>query len=370
MSLLLLLVIIIMIFVLQRRYYVRHCFDHTRYDIDFSCDGVFEGEKGTIIETFENRKFLPLLWIRTGFILPWAVILDERESPRGTFYTVNGFFTLLSFERRVQEHGFTALKRGFYRITDITAATGDVMNNMRFSRSFPQRKEIHVYPRLVPFGELPVELTGMIGEHLSRRNLYEDLFFLRGIREYAPTDSFRRINWKASARTGQLRVNQYDYTSVSRVLIVLDCDIRYADDTDAVREAVISLAATLSSRLTGDNIPVGLVSNGIDRLTGRPASLKEGSGPLCRIEMLEILSRIVAPPKTVAMQTEMTHEIPDDPTSQLFYIFISQDQTGAYHRAYQNIRKRGSLAMRVFTRDYASHRSSVTPTDCIIWQIK
>jgi len=369
MSLVLLLSILIMVFYLQRRYYSIHCFDRTRYNVEFKGDGVFEGEQGIITEVFENRKFLPLLWIKTGFILPWAVIIDGLDSPRGTFYTVNGFFSLFSYERRIREHRFTALKRGFYRITDITAATGDVMNNVRLSRSFNQTKALHVYPKIVPVQEMPVELTHIVGEMISRRNLYEDLFYLRGIREYAPTDSFRRINWKASARTGELRVNQYDYTSVSRVLIVLDCKVRYADDAHSLREAVVSLAATLAVRLMEKNVPVGLVSNGIDCATGLSASISEGSGPARLIETLETLARIGAPAKSDHAD-EFIPDIPTDPAAQIFYIFISQDQSGTYHHAYMSLRNRGVSALRIFTRDYEERRSSESPSDCIIWQIK
>jgi uncharacterized protein (DUF58 family) len=42
------------------------------------------------------------------------------------------------------------------------------------------------------------------------------------IRDYIPTDEFRRINWKASARVGNLLSNEYEWERMADVYIVLD----------------------------------------------------------------------------------------------------------------------------------------------------
>lgn len=85
-----------------------------------------------------------------------------------------------------------------------------------------------------------------------------------GIRRYQPADDPRRINWRASARTGSLLVNQYEIEDVADVTLVLDARRASLAGTigdnpvDHGARAAASLAALL---LKGRN-RVGLLTYG------------------------------------------------------------------------------------------------------------
>ncbi|HEY1406855.1 MAG TPA: DUF58 domain-containing protein [Spirochaetota bacterium] len=367
MTLILLFLLLVLFFHMQKRYYRAHSFDGTICSVRFSTDGIFEGETGVIRECFENRKFLPLLWLRIEYTLSWAIRLENRKAAaRGTFYTLDGLFTLFSYERRTKEYPFVAMKRGVYHVTDLSAMTGDLLNYERIIRQYEKGETLHVYPRLLTHEEIPVECTRMIGEIVSRRNLYEDLFVIRGIREYSPLDSFRRINWYASARTGELKVNEYDLTSTTRIFIYLDCDMRYARDEAVLREDCISLSATLGVEFLMKQISVGFASNGTDAFTGRGAVLSEGDGAVHRTELFRVHSRI----------DSSSADYPADPFAditfpverQIYYIFISQDRSGAVYQKYHEVKRRGALASLIFPCDFEATKTVENLTDAIVWE--
>lgn len=58
----------------------------------------------------------------------------------------------------------------------------------------------------------------------GRRGMVEDPFAFAGMREYDGTDPMNRINWKASARSGNLMVNLQNSTYSPRVACFVDVE--------------------------------------------------------------------------------------------------------------------------------------------------
>ena len=57
-----------------------------------------------------------------------------------------------------------------------------------------------------------------------RRWIVDDPFMLAGVREYQYGDSMRDVNWKATAKTGNLQVNQRDFTADRRLMVYLNVE--------------------------------------------------------------------------------------------------------------------------------------------------
>ena len=85
-----------------------------------------------------------------------------------------------------------------------------------------------------------------------------------GIREYSPGDSVKRINWLASARTGQMMLNQYMNESGGETVVVLDyrSSSMVGTPPDMVGAHSVRGAAALCYRLLRDRNRVGLVGVG------------------------------------------------------------------------------------------------------------
>ena len=73
----------------------------------------------------------------------------------------------------------------------------------------------------------------------------------------------KSVNWKAFARTGELKVNLYEDTASQEVCILLNLENHgYVNHYDILEEN-IRLAATLSDMFIAKGIPVSLQTNAV-----------------------------------------------------------------------------------------------------------
>ncbi len=88
------------------------------------------------------------------------------------------------------------------------------------------------------------------------------------IREYMPGDSMRRINWKGSARKGELLVNEYEGENSGDAIIVLDANEESLTGTDRSNtfKAGVRASVSISAAMLRQRNRVGLVVLG-DYLT-------------------------------------------------------------------------------------------------------
>ena len=102
------------------------------------------------------------------------------------------------------------------------------------------------------------------------------MFSFRGIREYTTSDPLSAVNWKASARTGELMVNERDFTFGREVKIFLNVDvpgIRY--DGNLLEEGISIAFAAAAAALAG-KMPVSLFTNGCG-ISGKMIRIEAGS---------------------------------------------------------------------------------------------
>ena len=102
----------------------------------------------------------------------------------------------------------------------------------------------------------------------------EDPFEIKAIRPYFPTDSMRVVNWKTSAKTGSLKVNQYEWTTDESVMVALDL----SRGNEEERETLIEYVSSFSSLLIERGVSLSLSSNGRDYKNGTMVKVGEGSG--------------------------------------------------------------------------------------------
>lgn len=135
--------------------------------------------------------------------------------------------------------------------------------------------EVYVLPKLLAARgfSLGAGYTGVWpGEVLSRRSGRGYEFY--GVREYAPGDELRRVNWRVTARHGKLMVNERVEERVTDALIVVDAGllgVLSAREAEELVEAEASLAASLALHLLRAGNRVGLVVRGRESLWLRPA---------------------------------------------------------------------------------------------------
>jgi len=176
-------------------------------------------KKAEVGRTSEER-----FMVRNTSLLPklWLEVRDHSDLPDHQASHV-----LNSFGAR-KERGWTVRtlcrRRGRFTLGPVTLTTGDPFGLFRMQRELSQTSSIIVYPAIVeltafatPTGQLPG------GEALRRRTHYITTN-VRGVRDYAPGDSFNRIHWPSTARKGQLIVKEFELDPLADVWLFLDMD--------------------------------------------------------------------------------------------------------------------------------------------------
>ncbi len=174
--------------------------------------------------SIRNRWFLPKLWIE---------LRDESELPQHGA----GFVTYLGGGQRGRWLARTlCTMRGRFRLGPATLISGDPFGIVRLSRRMPSTNEIVVYPQMVDLPAFHLPSAELPGGQATRARTFNVTPNVSTIREYAPGDSFNRIHWRSTARTGQLMVKEFDLDPSADIYLVLDMQERaVVRDTRAVR---------------------------------------------------------------------------------------------------------------------------------------
>lgn len=248
--------------------YTKYCFKNLNFQIDLSKNEVFEGDTLILSETISNKKFLPILWLEVQFLVSRNLKFDNFEvSSLDDKYYKKDIYSILAYEKIRRKINLTALKRGYYTLNNFSLTVGDIFVIYKYLLHIDYSKDLFVYPKLLNCREFNLKFSNIIGELETRKFLIEDPFMLKGIRDYTPYDSLKTVNWLASARTGDLKVNEFNSSSSREVILLLDTEKYTSWDSDNAIEEAICIAASMSAKCIQNSVPVSLHSNAINELT-------------------------------------------------------------------------------------------------------
>jgi len=111
-------------------------------------------------------------------------------------------------------------RRGLYREKGFALSTRFPFGFLEKSFRLPVSRDLWVYPAVEPTEEFYEMLPMLSGEmETFQRGRGHDLY---SIRDLLTTDSARHIDWKASARTGVLKVREFTREDERRLQLILD----------------------------------------------------------------------------------------------------------------------------------------------------
>ncbi len=151
--------------------------------------------------------------------------------------------------------------RGRYREKSFGLATRFPFAFLTKTRRANLTREIIAYPAVQPPEQIQELLPMMTGEFES---------FVRGrgydlyrIRDYMPEDSARHVDWKATARTGALKVREYSREDERRLRIIFDNPAPGVIGP-AIYERAVGLAASLAWHFHHEDVEVSFVAPGLE----------------------------------------------------------------------------------------------------------
>lgn len=228
--------------------------------------------------TIENRGFLPLenalIWDRaTGCYGEGTGVFLDNFPGRGS---------------RTYSCRILTGRRGKYIAGPIVVRGSDPFHFFPWKREFPLYSSIVVYPAGYPLDLILIE-GERSGSVKTGKLQYEDLTDLKGIREYRPGDSLKRINWKASARTGTLQTMEFARNLNAPLLVLLDLTVSCypLKHRHILLERAIEAAASLIISYGESGQSVSLLARGTDREIFIPS--RRGYGHI--ISILEELAQ-------------------------------------------------------------------------------
>ncbi len=150
-------------------------------------------------------------------------------------------------------------RRGRYVQEGFGVATRFPFSFLVKTRRMALRKEVLVYPSVEPMDEFFEILPMITGEFEA---------FVRGrgydlyrIREYMPEDSARHVDWKATAKSGALKVREFTREDERKLRIVFDNPSREAVSPPAYERAV-ALAASLAWHFATEDTDLSFAAPG------------------------------------------------------------------------------------------------------------
>jgi uncharacterized protein (DUF58 family) len=267
----------------------------------------------------ENNKPLPLSWLKIEDPWPKAVgpsdddILTPSHLPdRGVLTNV---FSMRWFEKTSRDYELLFRQRGVYKLGPTRLRSGDIFGMYERKEEIENSEYLTVFPELIPLERLDLPAEDPFGDRKSERRIFEDPTMPMGVREYRPEDSFRRIHWPATARTGELQVKVYQPTSALVTMICINTSTferHWEGVYPELLEYIISVSGRMIYESIQDGYQVGLISNGCLAHADRPLNISPSRSPKQLGYLLEALAGIT-PMVMVPFESFLLHEMPTVP---------------------------------------------------------
>jgi len=268
----------------------RRQFEHRR---------VFPGETLEVQIIVENRKLLPVGWLRVEDEWPLACApvdeerLDESPIPEAGYLT--NTYTLRWFQRVRRRLPIVARQRGIYAIGPAYALSGDPFNLFERGQELRHPEYLIVYPEIRTLEELGLPVKDPIGDLRVHQRLFEDPNRIMGVREHQPEDDLRHIHWKATARVGELQTRLYEPTRSANVIFCLNVatfEQYWHGFWPDMLEYLVSTTASLAYWAAGQDHAVGVVANGTLAHADQPFRVLPGRNRNQLTRVLETLAGV------------------------------------------------------------------------------
>ncbi len=309
------------------------------YEREITPTRAFIGESIHVRIRITNRKTLPVPWVRIEDSFPSQ--LYERDQPRMIrveqgMQPMTRATSLARHERVTWNFSLECRERGLYRFGPARVMSGDVFGFFTSERRDPRQTHVLVYPKVVALEEMGIPPVRPFGEMKGGLPFYEDPTRLRALRDYAPTDPLRSIDWKATARAQEMRVRVYD-PSVTQTMMVFQ-ETRTLGRASGqwgyspvYLERAVTAAASIVSWGLQHRYSVGFLTNGVSPLTDEPIRVPFSRAPDQLAAVLEALALVgpISRQSIFEFLVSESHRLPQGSTVVLVTATIDDDAANA-----------------------------------------
>ncbi|HYK96300.1 MAG TPA: DUF58 domain-containing protein [Candidatus Dormibacteraeota bacterium] len=199
-------------------------------DVTLPTDRVLEGQDVELGVCLDAPRSVP--WLELAVALPPG--LAARGGQR-----VVGLQLEAGVERQLT-FGLSARRWGVYPIDEVAIRVRDRFGFFAYERTVDPHLSLRVFPTPAALRRAirPVETQVFAGDEVARRR--GDGIEFADIRQYAPGDQIRSVNWRLSSRRPELHVNLLHPERSTDVVLLLDTftDVPGTDEQSSLATAV------------------------------------------------------------------------------------------------------------------------------------
>ena len=356
-----------------RKIYVKNWLRGVEAGIEVSKNITFPGDELVLTETVVNRKWLPLPMVMVKFEVDRSFVFGNEvvNTNVSDYCYKSDVFSLLFYQKIIRNIPLVCTKRGYFTIDRLNIVSTDVMMDKTLAAYFDVGKTITVYPAEAASEEVDIPYRRIMGTVLTRQYTYEDPFEFLGIRQYQTYDSLKDVNWTASAKTGELKVNVHAHTAAQQVCILLNLEKDGVWDYEELKEKAISMACSLACRLTRQAVAVSVLSNGKDIITGNELLIEAGCDDGHRTNIMTTLARLDLKKPCRDFEVvirEHIKELGDD----MIYCMISTSRREPLQRYFAGLaaQSAGSLWIYPCHKSFENNFDYLGDVDVVRWEVE
>ncbi len=261
------------------RFWSKHLFDRVTLKRQTAENRVFIGEKVPLSVELANEKLLPLPWYE------WRLAVSEDLPVEGEHLAsaaVPGMKWLHRrgamgwYHRQSWKFNIVPDRRGYHQVGPGSIKSADLLGALPRTTEDLIRDPIVVFPEVFSMEELGFTADRPFGERKGGNRVFEDPLRIAGMREYRPGDPMRRIDWKATARSGDLRSRVYEPSATHQLYLLVNIDTMTHVWEGYLRdelERIVSVTASIVVWAAAARYAVGLLANGAFPDADRPMRL-------------------------------------------------------------------------------------------------
>lgn len=341
---------ILIIYFVQNSLYNKFWNLNLNVKAEFKKTKITEGKSVIIEECIENKKWLPMPMITIKYTLDGCFREKGVNKKKvSDHYNRNEIFSILMFQRIKRKINFTCSRRGIYKINRLVILAGNLFLNETYLCELESDSKLTVYPKYVDKKRFAYIFKNVYGDIATNNFMNEDPFIYRGLREYQTYDTIKMINWSATAKAGELKVNVLENTSQREAVILLNIQKDNIITNSEVIEEAIRLTKSFSLDLYKQGIRCLIYTNGIDIETkdiikiesfkSTESYIDTVNDALAHIEVKE--NKNVYSEKEENCFVEMYNKKIEKFSQSKYLIFISNYQREDFQNMLKNLKKSG-----------------------------
>ena len=170
---------------------------------------------------------------KSPLFFPYVKIVYEETD---MFILENGRMTLSvgPFAGTGLKFALTSKYRGRYKIDNYEIKIMDFLGLIRLPIKKAKGEYVTVYPRIVPIDRVFHNTRFNIDSISQTSSSIEDTSSVSDIRSYYNGDSMKRIHWKLTAKTRQIKIKNFEKVEKPSVLLLLDLSRTEGDEPEAI----------------------------------------------------------------------------------------------------------------------------------------